>query len=179
MRRRPRRSSSLSSGQRRRIPDSPPCSSSRPRPGADAASCAAFGGRTWTLRKAYSSYDGRSPIFRAGLRSARPRQATSGKWRSTLRRCPCSRSFGNEQRQTTSPSAPRLERTRTSGPHRPTACHHFAPAVSPPVRTVAGRLGHSRPTLTLQTYAHVMEVTDRRAAEIASRSISDLGPAPD
>jgi hypothetical protein len=42
------------------------------------------------------------------------------------------------------------------------------------VRTVAGRLGHSRPTLTLQTYAHVMEVTDRRAAEVVGGSLSDV-----
>ena len=40
------------------------------------------------------------------------------------------------------------------------------------VRTVAGRLGHSRPTLTLQTYAHVMDATDRRAAEVVGGSIS-------
>ncbi len=40
------------------------------------------------------------------------------------------------------------------------------------VRTVAGRLGHTRPTLTLQTYAHVMEVTDRRAAAILGSAIS-------
>jgi len=40
------------------------------------------------------------------------------------------------------------------------------------VRTVAGRLGHSRPTLTLQTYAHVMEVTDRRAAAVVGGSIA-------
>ena len=31
---------------------------------------------------------------------------------------------------------------------------------------------HSRPTLTLQTYAHVMESTDRRAAEVVGGSIS-------
>jgi len=42
------------------------------------------------------------------------------------------------------------------------------------VRTVAGRLGHSHPTLTLQTYVHVMEVTDRRAAEVAGRSLSSV-----
>ena len=40
------------------------------------------------------------------------------------------------------------------------------------VRTVAGRLRHSRPTLTLQTYAHNLEVTDRRAAEIVGGSIA-------
>ena len=53
---------------------------------------------------------------------------------------------------------------------------HFAATVmlagGVDVRTVAGRLGHSRPTLTLQTYAHVMEVTDRRAADILAKSIS-------
>ncbi len=51
---------------------------------------------------------------------------------------------------------------------------HFAATVmlagGVDVRAVAGRLGHSRPTLT--TYAHVMEVTDRRAAAIFGQSIS-------
>ncbi len=54
---------------------------------------------------------------------------------------------------------------------------HFAATVmlagGVDVRTVAGRLGHSRPTLTLQTYAHVMDVSDRRAAEVLGGSISD------
>ena len=53
---------------------------------------------------------------------------------------------------------------------------HFAATVmlagGVDVRTVAGRLGHSRPTLTLQTYAHVMEVTDRRAAAVVGGSIT-------
>jgi integrase len=53
---------------------------------------------------------------------------------------------------------------------------HFAATVmlagGVDVRTVAGRLGHSRPTLTLQTYAHVMEVTDRRAATILGQTIT-------
>ena len=53
---------------------------------------------------------------------------------------------------------------------------HFAATVmlagGVDVRTVAGRLGHSRPTLTLQTYAHVMDVSDRRAAEVLGGSIS-------
>ncbi len=44
------------------------------------------------------------------------------------------------------------------------------------VRTVAGRLGHSRPTLTLQTYTHVMDVTDRKAADILARSITPGDP---
>ena len=53
---------------------------------------------------------------------------------------------------------------------------HFAATVmlagGVDVRTVAGRLGHSRPTLTLQTYAHIMDVSDRRAAEVIGGSIS-------
>ncbi|HEX4175125.1 MAG TPA: tyrosine-type recombinase/integrase [Acidimicrobiales bacterium] len=53
---------------------------------------------------------------------------------------------------------------------------HFAATVmlagGVDVRTVAGRLGHSRPTLTLQTYAHVMDATDRQAAEVVGGSIS-------
>jgi integrase len=53
---------------------------------------------------------------------------------------------------------------------------HFAATVmlagGVDVRTVAGRLGHSRPTLTLQTYAHVMDVTDRRAAAVVAKSLS-------
>lgn len=56
---------------------------------------------------------------------------------------------------------------------------HFAATVmlagGVDVRTVAGRLGHSRPTLTLQTYAHVMDVTDRRAASILGQSIAPPG----
>jgi integrase len=61
---------------------------------------------------------------------------------------------------------------------------HFAATVmlagGVDVRTVAGRLGHSRPTLTLQTYAHVMEATDRRAAEIVGGSIAaSPGVSPD
>jgi integrase len=55
---------------------------------------------------------------------------------------------------------------------------HFAATVmlagGVDVRTVAGRLGHSRPTLTLQTYAHVMDVTDRRAASILGESIATV-----
>ena len=53
---------------------------------------------------------------------------------------------------------------------------HFAATVmlagGVDVRTVAGRLGHSRPILTLQTYGHVMDVTDRRAADIVAKSLS-------
>jgi integrase len=35
------------------------------------------------------------------------------------------------------------------------------------IRTIAGRLGHSNPNLTLRTYAHFLEVADREAAEAA------------
>ena len=32
------------------------------------------------------------------------------------------------------------------------------------IRTIAGRLGHANPNLTLRTYAHFLEVADREAA---------------
>ncbi len=34
------------------------------------------------------------------------------------------------------------------------------------VRTIAGRLGHANPAITLRTYAHFLEASDRKAAEI-------------
>ncbi len=34
------------------------------------------------------------------------------------------------------------------------------------VRTIAGRLGHANPAITLRTYAHFLEAADRRAAEV-------------
>jgi integrase len=37
------------------------------------------------------------------------------------------------------------------------------------IRTVAGRLGHSDPSLTLRTYAHVLEERDRSAAAVMGR----------
>ena len=37
------------------------------------------------------------------------------------------------------------------------------------VRTVAGRLGHSDPSLTLRVYSHAIEERDRAAAEIMDR----------
>jgi integrase len=40
------------------------------------------------------------------------------------------------------------------------------------VRTVAGRLGHSDPSLTLRTYAHVLEDRDRAAAEVMGEVLS-------
>jgi integrase len=39
------------------------------------------------------------------------------------------------------------------------------------VRTVAGRLGHSQPTLTLRTYAHVVEAADRSAANVIGSTL--------
>jgi len=43
------------------------------------------------------------------------------------------------------------------------------------VRTVAGRLGHSDPSLTLRTYAHVLEDRDRAAASVMGRMLSEAG----
>ncbi|MDQ2727936.1 MAG: site-specific integrase [Actinomycetota bacterium] len=37
------------------------------------------------------------------------------------------------------------------------------------VRTIAGRLGHANPAITLKTYAHFLEATDRQAAEVMGR----------
>ena len=40
------------------------------------------------------------------------------------------------------------------------------------VRTVAGRLGHSDPSLTLRVYSHAIEERDRAAADIMGRVLS-------
>ena len=40
------------------------------------------------------------------------------------------------------------------------------------VRTVAGRLGHSDPSVTLRVYAHALEERDRAAAEVMGRVLS-------
>lgn len=37
------------------------------------------------------------------------------------------------------------------------------------VRTIAGRLGHANPAITLKTYAHFLEAADRDAAEVMGR----------
>ena len=42
------------------------------------------------------------------------------------------------------------------------------------VRTVAGRLGHSDPSVTLRVHSHALEERDRAAADIMGRV---LGPA--
>lgn len=39
------------------------------------------------------------------------------------------------------------------------------------VRTAAGRLGHAQPSVTLKTYAHVLEAPDRLAAELLGRAL--------
>jgi integrase len=46
------------------------------------------------------------------------------------------------------------------------------------VRTVAGRLGHTDPSLTLRVYSHVIEERDRAAASILGNVLRP-GPAPD
>jgi integrase len=43
------------------------------------------------------------------------------------------------------------------------------------VRTVAGRLGHSDPSLTLRVYIHVIEERDRAAAAILGRVLGPTG----
>jgi len=40
------------------------------------------------------------------------------------------------------------------------------------VRTVAGRLGHSDPSLTLRVYSHLIEERDRAAASIMGKVLS-------
>jgi integrase len=48
------------------------------------------------------------------------------------------------------------------------------------VRTVAGRLGHSDPSVTLRVYAHVLEEHDRAAAAVMGRVLGqpDLRRSP-
>jgi integrase len=45
------------------------------------------------------------------------------------------------------------------------------------VRTAAGRLGHSDSSVTLRTYAHVLEQRDREAASVLGRLLEDSQPA--
>jgi integrase len=53
------------------------------------------------------------------------------------------------------------------------------------VRTIAGRLGHANPSVTLRTYAHFLDVSDRDAADKLGALLADLvarkttGSAPD
>lgn len=46
------------------------------------------------------------------------------------------------------------------------------------VRTIAERVGHANPAITLRTYAHFLEATDRHTAEVMGKlqSRSPGGP---
>jgi integrase len=43
------------------------------------------------------------------------------------------------------------------------------------IRTIAGRLGHANPNLTLRTYAHFLEVADREAADAMGELATGFG----
>ena len=45
------------------------------------------------------------------------------------------------------------------------------------VRTIAGRLGHANPAITLKTYAHFLEATDRQAADVMGKVALGAGDA--
>jgi integrase len=45
------------------------------------------------------------------------------------------------------------------------------------VRTAAGRLGHADSSVTLRTYAHVLEQRDREAAALLGRLLEDRAVA--
>jgi Phage integrase family len=47
------------------------------------------------------------------------------------------------------------------------------------IRTVAGRLGHSDPAITLRVFAHALEECDRAAAQPASRKAAQLAHGPE
>jgi integrase len=59
------------------------------------------------------------------------------------------------------------------GPVRFHDLRHFAATVlassGVDIRTIAGRLGHAHPAITLRTYAHFMEAADRDAAAVMDR----------
>ena len=44
------------------------------------------------------------------------------------------------------------------------------------VRTVAGRLGHSDPSVTLRVYSHALEERDRAAADVMGRVLGPKQP---
>ena len=44
------------------------------------------------------------------------------------------------------------------------------------VRTIAGRLGHANPGITLRTYAHFLDVSDREPADAMGELASELRP---
>jgi site-specific recombinase XerC len=45
------------------------------------------------------------------------------------------------------------------------------------IRTIAGRLGHANPGITLRTYAHFLDVADREAAIAIGDALGELQPA--
>jgi integrase len=45
------------------------------------------------------------------------------------------------------------------------------------IRTIAGRLGHANPNLTLRTYAHLLDVADREAATAMGLLAVDFSPS--
>jgi integrase len=45
------------------------------------------------------------------------------------------------------------------------------------IRTIAGRLGHANPAITLRTYAHFLDAADREAAAALGLALTDLQPA--
>ena len=64
------------------------------------------------------------------------------------------------------------------------ACRHFAATSLAGsgigIRTIAGRLGHANPSVTLKTYAHFLEVADREAATALGGIVAALAaPQPD
>jgi integrase len=73
------------------------------------------------------------------------------------------------------------------GPVRFHDLRHFAATVlassGVDIRTIAGRLGHAHPAITLRTYAHFMEAADRDAAAVMGRLAlappSTLGGPPE
>jgi integrase len=44
------------------------------------------------------------------------------------------------------------------------------------VRTIAGRLGHANPGITLRTYAHFLDAADREAATAIGKALAGLRP---
>jgi integrase len=45
------------------------------------------------------------------------------------------------------------------------------------IRTIAGRLGHANPGITLRTYAHFLDTADREAADVVGEIVAGVYPA--
>ena len=60
------------------------------------------------------------------------------------------------------------------------SCRHFAATSlagsGVGIRTIAGRLGHANPSVTLKTYAHFLDVADRDAATTLGAVVAALAP---